>query len=617
MKKTLLVLLVFLFNFSFLFSYDFSNYSKVKFKIYENITYDFPTNQNREIDTLKLTPKFLVLEGSNQKITNINSNFDFIRGEENLVFEIENIKQSDIIQIEYTLEKFQNFVEIKNKENFPYVSDYKKDLGFNEFINLDSNIREISSNIAQGKDDTFEVAFDIAKWIEYNVNYNLSSILENPNRKATEVLQDKTGVCREIVILFASMMRSLNIPTRIVSGVSYTNNEELVSFIGNNFGGHVWAEVLINDKWVPFDLTYKQYGFVDSSHIEFKKGDDFNYLNPISVAATGFIDELDISVERNYKIEPIDFTQKNFLNSIDFKTYFTQNISTESFGYINIELLNKEDFYYPLLVELSFPDDIIIDEKVYPHLLKPNEKKELDVNFKIELDNTYIYKIPFSIYFNSKKIFNSTINSRDKFDTFEKVENTQNEKSEVLITQLSFLCDYVFSNSKNINCAIKNQGNTILKDINICLKDKCKTETLFLFQQKELSFKNDKDENISNVLIKYKDSEKVYNLIKKEEPKVNLNIIRKTNEVIKIEYDIENFDEKYTLEFLMDNSTKKSFIQKTNFFLFETQKESIPMKYKLFYEGEIISQDSFLLQNEFDVFFEIELFFKGIIELFF
>jgi len=82
------------------------------------------------------------------------------------------------------------------------------------------------------------------------------------------------------------MSRSLGIPARVVSGYAYTDSEEVVEFVGSHWGGHAWAEVLIDDTWVPFDLTYKQYGYVDASHIILNQNEK-TYANSVSINGSG------------------------------------------------------------------------------------------------------------------------------------------------------------------------------------------------------------------------------------------------------------------------------------------------------------------------------------------
>jgi hypothetical protein len=80
---------------------------------------------------------------------------------------------------------------------------------------------------------------------------------------AAEVAASKAGDCTEFAVLTASMCRAVGIPARVVSGLVYVK-----SFDGreNVFGGHMWVEAYIGDKWTGLDATRAPKGF-DAGHI--------------------------------------------------------------------------------------------------------------------------------------------------------------------------------------------------------------------------------------------------------------------------------------------------------------------------------------------------------------
>lgn len=56
------------------------------------------------------------------------------------------------------------------------------------------------------------------------------------------------GVCQDHTHVFLACCRALAIPARYVSGYVYSDNAEHVAM-------HAWAEVWLNDRWQPFDIT--------------------------------------------------------------------------------------------------------------------------------------------------------------------------------------------------------------------------------------------------------------------------------------------------------------------------------------------------------------------------
>ena len=74
-----------------------------------------------------------------------------------------------------------------------------------------------------------------------------------------DIMEKKSGDCTEHALLFVTLARALGIPAREVSGIYYA--DEL-----GGFGGHAWAEVALNGKWVPVDPAWSQ-SWTDAAHI--------------------------------------------------------------------------------------------------------------------------------------------------------------------------------------------------------------------------------------------------------------------------------------------------------------------------------------------------------------
>ena len=81
-------------------------------------------------------------------------------------------------------------------------------------------------------------------------------------RSGSDVLKSKVGVCRDYAILFASLARAAGIPSKVVSGLIYTDGA---------FYYHAWVECYVG-KWIPFDATLPS-DFVDATHVKLAEGD--------------------------------------------------------------------------------------------------------------------------------------------------------------------------------------------------------------------------------------------------------------------------------------------------------------------------------------------------------
>lgn len=80
---------------------------------------------------------------------------------------------------------------------------------------------------------------------------------------ASEVARSREGDCTEHGVLLAALGRAVGIPTRIVTGIVYTEE-----FAGkkNVFVGHLWTQFWIAGEWIDVDAAFGQTD-VDPTHI--------------------------------------------------------------------------------------------------------------------------------------------------------------------------------------------------------------------------------------------------------------------------------------------------------------------------------------------------------------
>ena len=251
------------------FSYAFDDYhTSQSLTLKTEISSDVENVNNIEI--LKINISFFPSDSDFQKITNMDLPPNTDRSTNYLITQYDNLDQ-DILNynLKFDLTPDFSLKEIKNKILFPInsiPSEYETYLLPTEHINSDDElITETASKIIGDEDDLYEAVFKIAEWGNTNINYSLETLTEELTQDSRWVLENRKGVCDELTVLFIAMLRSQGIPAKFVSGQSYTS-------IIPGFGNHAWAEVYFPGKgWVPFDVTYGQYGYVDATHIKMKE----------------------------------------------------------------------------------------------------------------------------------------------------------------------------------------------------------------------------------------------------------------------------------------------------------------------------------------------------------
>jgi len=81
---------------------------------------------------------------------------------------------------------------------------------------------------------------------------------------ASEVARTAAGDCTEHAVLLAALLRSAGIPSRVVSGLVYTQ-----AFAGAQdvFGYHAWTQARLDGRWVDLDPTLPGPAPFDAAHI--------------------------------------------------------------------------------------------------------------------------------------------------------------------------------------------------------------------------------------------------------------------------------------------------------------------------------------------------------------
>lgn len=109
-------------------------------------------------------------------------------------------------------------------------------------------------------------------YVVQNIRYDYSK----PGRLTSDYIPDiedvfneKEGICYDYSAILASMLRSLNIPTKLIKGYTIATS-----------AFHAWNEVYVEDenRWIIVDTTYDSYLFERNKVFELEKSED-DYTN--------------------------------------------------------------------------------------------------------------------------------------------------------------------------------------------------------------------------------------------------------------------------------------------------------------------------------------------------
>jgi len=528
-KKYIIILVLILSLFTLTYGENLYDYDYLKIKVIKNTNIDLEYKNSKSfLDTLFYYSRFYPLSSNNSLYVNkveTNYNYEFINN--TFIYKIKEEKEKYKIIENFTIEKVKYQPEVKEAKYKIENNEWTK---FTGLIDIDNNIRKKASELAVGEDDTFEIAVNIAEWINKNIEYDLSSIELNPNVRSTWVFKNRKGVCKEITNLYISMLRSLGIPSRVVVGYSYTDEE----IFDKNWQGHAWAEVLIDNKWVPFDVTYSQYGYVDPTHIEFSKLLDTTNLSKDYVKAKAYNLEI-TNFDRTIDFKILDKKKVNSEN-ININLDFEKEMGIGSKTYFTLKIKNNNNFYKYLKLKLAVPEEIEA-KKEKNIVLKPNEEKIVKWNFEVDdnLDENYIYTIPFIFY-------NDYFNISDKFIVSKKYkildeEYKEDEDTKISYNKLEASCSSYYNKSYVYNCTIINKNNNILENYRICFNKNCFLENFYINEKKNFI----EVSNLNSINFSYKIN-KIELKVKRPVLKYNYTL---KNSYLFLNYSVINFNPVY------------------------------------------------------------------------
>jgi hypothetical protein len=158
-------------------------------------------------------------------------------------------------QVKMKVKNSAKFFETLPTEFWKFAEESKKET-------LLTSANDEMRKLAFGRESAIEKASRLSIWIDENLEYEVQELKER-TLSAEETWWNKKGACGEFSNLLAAMLRSQDIPVRYVTGYAAREIE------ANDFWGHAWVEVFYEGKWVPFDPTWLQAGYLDATHIKF------------------------------------------------------------------------------------------------------------------------------------------------------------------------------------------------------------------------------------------------------------------------------------------------------------------------------------------------------------
>jgi transglutaminase-like putative cysteine protease len=431
-----------------------------------------------ELEYIQSAINFYPKEYYNQEIISqtydLNPEATISENENELIFNWDQQSGSYTYKINSQIKTTNTLLEIKNKPLYPPQID--DDITIytlpSEFIDITPEISAIAEELTGGEDDIYKISFILADWTQNNIEYNLTTLTSDAVFPSSWVLQQRQGVCDELTNLYISLLRSRGISARFVSGLVYSN-------IDYKFGAHGWAEVYIGDQWVPVDVTFGTFGWVDPGHIKFKETVD---SGESSVHYEWLGEEVNINPQEIEFTTTIVETRGKFPDIIEIEIEALENkVGPESHVPIQITLNNPKNYYVPLKVSITKAPEVL-ENNFKAILLEPNSQGTLFWTIVIpsETEAGYSYGTTVEVMTMTGQTKQTEITYATNYDTISPqqaaamiADLTIDDESEYL-EEVELECNldkeiYYTTDKATITCAINGE----IEDTQVCFKEEC------------------------------------------------------------------------------------------------------------------------------------------------
>lgn len=171
------------------------------------------------------------------------------------------------VKIENGVADFVDSPVLENNETrYQKNSKSKTALGYylqpSLWVESDSKeIKEAAKKIVNPDDSDYVKVQKVHDWVANNIWYDYDDYYERVEGEvsALEVLHSKKSVCQGYADLTAALLRSLGIPTKVVSGYSLglsTSGEWTKEIIEEKESNHAWNEAYVDGRWIIMDTTW-------------------------------------------------------------------------------------------------------------------------------------------------------------------------------------------------------------------------------------------------------------------------------------------------------------------------------------------------------------------------
>ncbi len=182
-----------------------------------------------------------------------------------------NLRGSWITEIKNSYESISYSFSFKGKEQFFGLTEYFKSLpdGMEPYLTATKNIQvdalaidELASRLKRGTSTDKEKIRALFDYVNKIPSAPIITLTD-----ALGALERNEASCNGKSRLLVALARNMGYPARIKGGIVLKESNKRTS--------HAWAEIYINNNWVPFDALNGHFAYLPSNYLELYVGDEF------------------------------------------------------------------------------------------------------------------------------------------------------------------------------------------------------------------------------------------------------------------------------------------------------------------------------------------------------
>lgn len=271
--------------------FGYFSQSQAEREVHYSVKYDFELLVDS--GDQKIVNAFVPLSDSRQTITSTNLSeaklSDYPQNNQKAMWEVDTSSKKQHINYSFDVSGRAQQYTIDPSIN---LNDVKKP--FSEFVSpsefIESNdpkILQLSSQLSLKQPTILEVLTSFYDYVKAVPEEEIKELTT-----ASEVLERNAASCNGKSRLFVALCRSLEIPARVVGGLILHPERKKTS--------HLWAEVQLNNIWIPFDALNDHFAFIPANYLSIYRGDEYLLTHSSDMAFDYFYEINEKTIDQSF-----------------------------------------------------------------------------------------------------------------------------------------------------------------------------------------------------------------------------------------------------------------------------------------------------------------------------